>query len=113
MLVSAPIEHIYQFLSSELVAPSTVDEARRCRHETTTHLEPHIVGDVSTCKEAPYKAEISIAGGWICDFDLLEAAFYDLLKEVSFLVDGHGICQGLVAVTEICREPDWRRFCNL
>ena len=79
----------------------------------TLNLEPHIVRDVSTRNESAYKAEVGITGSWICDFNLLETAFYDLLKEVILLHDRHGICQGLVAVAEICREPDWGRFCDL
>jgi len=81
--------------------------------DRTLNLEPHIVGDVSTCNEPPYKAEVGITGSWICDLNLLETAFYDLLKEGILLNDGHGICQGLVAVTEIRREPDGGRFCHL
>lgn len=77
------------------------------------NLEPHIVRDVSTCNECRDKAKVGITGSWICDFNLLEAAFYDLLKEVILLNDRHRICQGLVAVAEICREPDGGRFCDI
>jgi hypothetical protein len=79
----------------------------------TLNLEPHIAGDVSTCNEFLYEAEVGITSSWVCDFNLLEAAFYDFLKEDILLNDRHGICQGLVAVAEICREPDGGRFCDL
>ena len=108
----AGVSTCHRYISVLLIQACGTIDVPGWRGETTTYLEPHIVRDV-TCDQTSYKVEVGIAGGWICDLNLLEAAFYDLLKEVSFLIDGHGICQGLVAVAEICREPDRRRFCDL
>jgi hypothetical protein len=58
--------------------------------------------------EVSNEGKIGITGSWIRDFYLLEATFYEQSEEGEFLIASHGICKGLVSITEIGGQPDGR-----
>ena len=77
------------------------------RHCVGSHLDPNIIRDLSTFNQPSHEAKVRVTGSRICDLNLLEPATEEVLKEHSFLTNGHRIRKGLVSITQVGRKPDW------
>ena len=78
-----------------------------------TNLQPHIVRHPILLDQHPHEIEVRITRGGICDFDLLEAALDEGLKEDHLLRNGHWVGQGLVSIAEVGGQPYWGRTIDL
>lgn len=69
------------------------------------HLQPNVVRHFLVFNQPSYKAKISIASSGVRHFDLFETRLHEQLEEAAFLLNGHGIGEGLVPIAEVCGEP--------
>ena len=72
-----------------------------------TDLYPDIVWYFLIFDEASNEVKVSVASSGVCDFDFLDTRLDQLAEESSLLFDGHWICQRLVSVAQVSREPQW------
>jgi hypothetical protein len=72
------------------------------------NLERDIVGDAFLLDEAAAKIEFDLRSGRETDLDFLEADFHEQLKILEFLLDAHGLGEGLVAVAQVDAAPHRR-----
>ena len=70
-----------------------------------TDLYPDIVWYFLIFDEASNEVKVSVASSGVCDFDFLDTRLDQLAEEGSLLFDGHWICQRLVSVAQVSREP--------
>jgi hypothetical protein len=68
-----------------------------------TNLQPDIIRYLSVFYKTPYESKVGVASGRVSDLDFFDAALYEGSEEHGFLWDGHRVCEGLVAITEISR----------
>ena len=71
-------------------------------------LDPHVVRDLIIFYETAHEIKVRVASSRICDLNLLITAFDEQLKESRFLLNGHGVCKGLIPITKVCGKPYWR-----
>jgi len=69
-------------------------------------LEGDVGGNAVFLNEAATEIEFDLGGGRETDFDFLEADFHEQFEILEFLLDAHGLGEGLVAVAEIDAAPD-------
>src|SRR5205809_5150864 len=69
-------------------------------------LQPDIFGRALLLDETPVKGELGIRRRRKANLDLLEAAFYESLKEFELLADVHRDGQRLVAIPKVHAAPD-------
>ncbi len=74
-------------------------------------LYPNVVWDFVVLDETANEHEVRVTGGGVGHLNFLDARLDELPKEGGLLLDGHGICQRLVSIAEISREPDGS-FCE-
>ena len=77
-------------------------------HEDETHLHPDIVRHLSALDEPSNEVEVGITGGGVCDLDLLQADLDEGPEEAGFLLYGHRVREGLIPISQVGRQPDWR-----
>ena len=65
------------------------------------------MGDAVFLDETATEIEFDLGSRRETDLDFLEANFHEQLEVFEFLVDAHGLGEGLVAVAEIDAAPDW------
>ena len=72
------------------------------------HLDRHVVGNAVFLDELAHEVELDLRRGGKADLDLLEADGHQGLEHAHLARDVHRLDQGLVAVTQIGRQPDRR-----
>ena len=68
-------------------------------------LDRDTVGDAVLVDEAPDEVELDLRSRGETDLDFLEPDFYEHLEIFEFLLDAHGLSEGLIAVAEIDAAP--------
>lgn len=81
--------------------------ARRTIQLAKTHLQPYVIRYLITLNKPSNEVEVGVAGRGVCDLNLLQASINEGVEEASLLFDGHRVCEGLITVAQVCREPYW------
>jgi hypothetical protein len=69
-------------------------------------LNRDVMGDAVFLDETATEIEFDLGSGRETDLNFLEANFHEQLEVFEFLVDAHGLGEGLVTVAEIDAAPD-------
>jgi hypothetical protein len=84
----------------------------RARDQVLTALAEDLDCDVGRdavfLNEAAAEIELDLGSGGETDLDLLKADFHQEVEVLEFLLDAHGLSEGLVAIAEIDAAPDGR-----
>ncbi len=72
------------------------------------HLNGHILGDHIPLNQSPDKIVLRVGGCRKTHLYLLEANLHQELEKLQFILQGHGIHQGLIAVPQVHAAPDGR-----
>lgn len=68
-------------------------------------LNPNIIRNLVAFNEPTYEAEVRVARRWVRDFNLFEAAANEMFEEDSLLPYSHRVCESLISITQVGREP--------
>jgi len=71
-------------------------------------LDGDVVGDAFFVDETADEIELGLGSGRKTDFDFLEADFHQQIEVLEFLLDAHGLGEGLIAVAQVDATPDGR-----
>lgn len=70
------------------------------------NLDGDIIGDAVFIDQAADEIEFDLRGGRESHFDFLEPDVHEHFEVFEFLLDAHGLGEGLVTVAEIDTAPD-------